>query len=104
MLAAKVESMPATEEKHHVTFFRQSGWLMIATVGGGVFMWAVHFLANNIGPAQYTIFGTLLSVLMSLPVAPLQMVFAQQTAAALATGRNRQLTAIIRFGWIATLV
>ena len=39
-----------------------------------------------------------------IPTMPLQMVFAQQTAGALATDRGRQLAGMIRLGWLWTFV
>ena len=49
-------------------------------------------------------FGVLLAVAMFVPNMPLQMVFAQQTARALATGRGRELAGMIRLAWIGTFV
>ena len=45
MLAENVETAPMTQADHRASFFRQSGWLMIANIAGGVLMYAVHFLA-----------------------------------------------------------
>jgi O-antigen/teichoic acid export membrane protein len=90
------------ETKHHIAFFRQSGWLMMANVGSGVMMWAVHLLNKKIPPEQYGIFGVLLAVAMFVPNMPLQMVFAQQTAQALATDRRRELAGMIRMAWLGT--
>jgi len=96
---------PATAEKHHAAFFRQSGWLMMATIIGGMMSWAVHLLAKRIPDAQYSIFGTLLMITACLPTLPLQMVLAQQTANALATDRRRQLAGVIRLIslWLAAV-
>src|SRR6185436_11729709 len=102
MLAEKAENPPLSDAAHRSSFFRQSGWLMIANIAGGALMWGVHFLSKKIPPAEYAVFGTLLAVIMCVPALPLQMVYAQQTAAALATGRQRQLGAMIRLGWIGT--
>ena len=102
MLAEKAETPSTTDAAHRSTFFRQSGWLMIANIAGGFLMWGVHFLSKKISAEEYSVFGTLLSVVMCVPAAPLQMVFAQQTAAALATRRERQLAGMIRLGWIGT--
>lgn len=84
-------------------FFRQSGWLMLATVASGLLMFCVHPLARLIGKAEYGLFGTLLMVVMLVPSGSLQKVLAQQTAGALATHRERELAGIIRatcFGMI----
>ena len=49
------------------SFFRQSGWLMIATVVGGVFMLAVHLLAHAMPKGEYGQFVAFLSVAMFIP-------------------------------------
>ena len=95
MLAEKIQPMPATAEKHHITFFRQSGWLMIANIVGGLMTLGVHPLNKHIPDSEYTAFGVLLLMVSCLPTMPLQMVFAQQSALALATGRERQLAGMI---------
>ena len=73
---------------------------MFATVASGALMYGVHFFSKVIPPEQYAIFGTLLALTMCIPVMPLQMVFAQQAAAALATGRQRQLSGMFRRAWL----
>src|SRR5208282_749748 len=102
MPAATTETTPAGSTSHHAAFFRQSGWLMIANVGGGLLMYAVHLLNKKIPPAEYGVFGVLLAVVMFVPNMPLQMVFAQQTARALATNRERELAGMIRLAWLGT--
>jgi len=89
---------------HRATFFRQSGWLMIANIAAGFLMWGVHFLGRATGKSEYGLFGTLLTVVMLVPSVPLQMVLTHQTARALATHRERELAGIIRmisFGLLA---
>jgi O-antigen/teichoic acid export membrane protein len=105
MNAEKIETIPAAATKSHAAFFRQSGWLMLANIGGGALMWLVHFLAKsqNVPAAEYGAFGVMLAVAMCVPNLPLQMVFAQQTARALATGRERALAGMIRLAWLGTL-
>jgi O-antigen/teichoic acid export membrane protein len=44
----------------------------------------------------------MLAVAMCVPNMPLQMVFAQQTARALATGRERALAGMIKLAWLGT--
>jgi O-antigen/teichoic acid export membrane protein len=83
-------------EKQHAAFFRQSGWLMIANFASGAMSWAVHFLNKKIPDAEYSVFGALLMVTACVPVLPLQMVFAQQSAMALAKDRVRQLAGLVR--------
>ena len=102
MSAATTETPPASPASHHAAFYRQSGWLMIANVAGGLLMWLVHLLNKKIPPAEYGVFGVLLAVVMFVPNMPLQMVFAQQTARALATNRERELAGMIRLAWLGT--
>src|SRR5438552_14790702 len=77
---------------------------MMANIGGGILMWAVHFLSKAIPPEEYGLFGVLLVVAMCIPAMPLQMVLAQQTASALATNRRGELSGMIRVTWLGTLV
>jgi len=93
------------------TFFRQGSWMMLASVVAGAFMFAVHFFSDAVGQEEYGIFGTLLSMLanISIPGLGLQMIFAQQTAAAVTQGQERRLTGSMRgvlFGtmliWLVT--
>ena len=76
---------------------------MISNVGSGVMMWAVHLLNKKIPAAEYGVFGVLLAVVMFVPSMPLQLVFAQQTARALVTNRERELAGMIRLAWLGTL-
>lgn len=75
---------------------------MVANITGGMMMWAVHFLAKKIPEAEYAVFGVMLALTMCVPTMPLQMVFAQQTARALATRRERELAGMIRLVWAGT--
>ncbi len=95
---------PAQTAKQHAAFFKQSGWLMIASIAGGLLTWGVHFLSKRISPSDYSVFGTLLMVTAVLPTMPLQMIFAAQTANALATDRPRQLAGMIRRSFLAIFV
>ncbi len=88
-----------TSESSKLTFFRQSGWLVVATVAGGVFMTAVHVVVSRrMDPAEYGVFFTLLRIylLMGIPAAGLQTVFTQQTAAALDEDSQARLRATTR--------
>ena len=88
-------------------FFRQSGWMVMATVASGVFMTAVHVVvAKPMLPAEYAVFYNLLRVflLMSLPTAGLQVVFAQQAAAAVTEQEEKQLSEATRKVLRATFV
>jgi O-antigen/teichoic acid export membrane protein len=107
------------------TFFRQSGWMIIAAVAGGVFMWAVHpvlvkpvgqvnlgavtdflnrFIQEPISKSSYGLFNTLLSILgiMSIPATGLQTIFTQQAAAAVDEAHRRQLRGTVRTVLAAT--
>src|SRR5580765_4941648 len=96
MVSEKVETQSAAAPSPHASFFRQSGWLMFANVAQGAMMYGVHFFAKVIPKEEYAVFGALLAMTICVPTMPLQMVFAQQTAAALATGRARQLAGMFR--------
>ncbi len=103
MSAQQVESPPpATAAAQHGSFFRQSGWLMIANIAGGILAYAVHLLNKFIPPGEYGSFGALLAVVTVLPTLPLTMVLAQQTAKALATNREHELSGVIRLVWWGT--
>jgi O-antigen/teichoic acid export membrane protein len=82
-----------------LTFFRQSGWLVVATVGSGVFMTATQIVASRwMEPGEYGLWFALLRIylLMSIPSAGLQILFAQLTAAAVSPRQQRQLARTIR--------
>src|SRR5271166_4168129 len=104
MSAAGSERIKTVDHKPHAAFFRQSGWLMISAIAGGALTWFVHFLSKSIPESQYATFGTLLMVVACLPTMPLQMIFAQQAALALATGRERQLAGMMRLAALWTLI
>jgi len=106
MSEANAKNIKTVDHKPHAAFFRQSGWLMIATIAGGAMTFGVHFLtkSDSVPKSQYAAFGTLLMVVACLPTMPLQMIFAQQSALALATGRERQLAGMIRLAWLWTFI
>lgn len=82
-----------------LTFFRQSGWLVLATGASGVFMMATQVVAYRwMDPAEYGVWVALLRIylLMSIPSTGLQIVFARQAAAAMTEQERRQLTSTIR--------
>ena len=72
--------------------------MVIATFAGGVFMAVVHTVAGKMGREEYSTFVTLLRVLiiMGIPAAALQTVFARQAAAVTNAREEHQLTATIR--------
>src|ERR1700758_1649357 len=98
MSEAKNQTSPAAPHQH-AAFFRQSGWLMITSIGGGMLFYLVHLLSKKISVEEYGAFGVMLAVAMCVPIMPLQMVFAQQTARALVNGRERALAGMIRLAW-----
>ncbi|MGH7951849.1 MAG: hypothetical protein ACREFE_08020, partial [Limisphaerales bacterium] len=107
MPLATTETVPTIDHKPHAEFFRQSGWLMMASIAGGFMTFGVHFLTKfkAVGESQYAAFVTLLMLVAScVPAIPLQMVFAHQTAAALATGRGRQLAKMLQLSWLWTSI
>jgi O-antigen/teichoic acid export membrane protein len=93
-----------TATAHRASFFRQSGWLMFATVAGGMFMTAMLFLSKAIPESEYGLYGAFLSVVMFIPAMPLQMVMAEQTARARALHREHELSGLIRAAWLGTFV
>lgn len=72
--------------------------MMIATVGGGAFMYAVHIVATRMPTPEYGVFQTLLQVFnqMQIPALGLQTIFAQQAVATATEPERRQLTAAVR--------
>lgn len=91
--------IPTIDHKPHAVFFRQSAWLMMAGIAGGIMTFSVHFLNKGITDAEYSIFITLMMATACIPAMPLQMVFTQQSANALALNREKQLAGMIRFAW-----
>jgi hypothetical protein len=89
MLATK-DAIPTVDHKPHAAFFRQSGWLMIANIVGGMATLCVHPLSKKMPDSEYTAFVALL--------------VAQQTAQKLAMDRPRQLAGMIRIAWFWTFI
>ena len=104
MNAPPPASAAAKRVTQRAAFFRQSGWMMLATVIGGMLMWSVHLLSRAIPASEYGTLITLFAVVNLIPTMPLQMVFTQQTAHALATGREAQLAGLLRWTAVAMLV
>jgi O-antigen/teichoic acid export membrane protein len=96
---------PATSHAHHRTaFFRQSGWMMLTATASGALMYAVHpIVSRGVPTSEYGLFTTLLQVisLMTIPAVGLQMVFAQQAAAAVTDEQQRRVTSTFRGVWRA---
>jgi O-antigen/teichoic acid export membrane protein len=98
MSAEVIEQPKMSAEHHKVSFFRQSGWMMITAVGGGALMFLVQIFAKKVlkdNNAEYSAFAALIQVTnwIQIPALGLQMVFAQQTAAAITDLQKRQLAA-----------
>jgi len=99
MLAEKVQAIPVTSEKHHITFFRQSGWMMIASTISGLFMYGVHPIASRGMPkTEYGVFTTLLQIaaMMTIPAGGLQQTIAQQQAAVVTDEKQRVVASEFR--------
>ncbi len=102
-----IEPAPARNPESATTFFRQGGWLVMATVSSGVFMTGTQIVANRwMAPAEYLLWFALLRIflLMSIPSAGLQIVFAQQTAAAVTDRQHQQLAQTVRATLGATFI
>lgn len=80
-------------------FFRQSGWMVLATTLSGGLFYAVHFFAGRrMHPDEYGVFTTLLQVLnqMAIPAVGLQTVFVQQAALTESEPQRRKLAGAVR--------
>ncbi len=79
--------------------------MVIATVTGGVFMVLVQAMAAKMGK-EYGVFNALLRfmILLSVPAAALQSIFAQQAAAAVDDEKHKSLVATTRAVLLATFV
>lgn len=90
-------------------FFRQSGWMVSATLLGGVCMFAVHIIYPILGPREYGLFTTMLALLnvLTIPALGLQTTFAHQTAAAVTPEDEARLAGTVRavlgWAWVAWL-
>ena len=73
LMPATTETIKTVDHKPHAAFFRQSGWLMIANIGGGLMTFGVHFLNKKIPDSEYSAFGVLLMLVACLPTMPFQM-------------------------------
>lgn len=98
MVSEQTQPAPVSASGDRSSFFRQSGWLMIATTAGGGLMFAVHMIAQRMPKEEYGVFNTLLQIitLMGIPAVGLQSVFAQQAAASLNPGHERELAGVFR--------
>lgn len=97
-VSSTVPSPTATSRMSKFAFFRQSGWMVIATTVGGALMYAVHKAAGQMPKSEYGVFTTLLQVLnlMAIPAVGLQLIFVQQTVAAITGGKRAELNGAMR--------
>ena len=81
-----------------VTFFKQSGWMVIATTLSGVFLVAVYPILMRLPPEEFPIYFSLLRLftVLALAAAGLQIVMAQDAAAAVTPEGEEQLAATVR--------
>jgi hypothetical protein len=80
------------------SFMKQSAWMAGATVFGGMFMTVCHSVAQKMPEGQYGVWSTMLRVflLLGIPSAGVQVVFAERTAAAITEERHRELSSAFR--------
>lgn len=96
------------------TFFRQSGWMVMATTMSGVFLVAIYPVVNRGMPSEEVgVFMSLLRLftVLAIPAAGLMVVMAQEAAAAVTPEKQRQLAVTARsvlrgifFIWTVILV
>jgi O-antigen/teichoic acid export membrane protein len=89
----------ATSTPVPTSFFRQTGWMVLATALMGVFMTGTQVVAARwMEPGEYAVWFALLRVylLLGIPSIGLQTVFAHQAAAALDAERQQVLHATVR--------
>lgn len=82
-----------------LAFFRQTGWMVLATALMGLFMTGTQMVAaRGMAPAEYAVWFALLRVylLLGIPSIGLQTVFARQAAAAVDADRRAVLRATVR--------
>jgi O-antigen/teichoic acid export membrane protein len=119
MLAESTRTVPVAPEKHHITFFRQTGWMMMASTASGLIMYLVHPLATGritgqgMPESEYGVFTALLQVvtMMTIPAGGLQPVIAQQAARAITAEQHRVVASEFRgviqamfFIWLAIVL
>jgi len=83
------------------SFFRQSAWMMAATLIGGGCMALVQIIATRMPEGEALTFSMLvdLAAQLTIPVIGLQTVFAQETVMAIAENRRAQLTGAARWAF-----
>jgi len=81
------------------SFFRQLGWVFVASTAGGLFNSSVHFYARLMSTEQYGLFGVFLQSLLpqlAIPALGIQAAFVQLSAAAITPEREAELAAAVR--------
>ncbi|MGH7941603.1 MAG: hypothetical protein ACREFR_11095 [Limisphaerales bacterium] len=112
MLAESAQSAPVRAEKHHITFFRQTGWMLMASTASGFIMYLVHPVATGritgrgMPESEYGVFTALLQVvsMMTIPAGGLQTVIAQQQSRAITDEHQRVIASEFRGVMRAMLV
>src|SRR5215469_6122367 len=114
MLVESARTAPVPAEKHHITFFRQTGWMLMSSTVSGLIMYLVHPIVSRKMPvSEYGVFTALLQVvtMMTIPAGGLQPVIAQQQAGAITSEKQRvvasEFRAVIQamfFIWLAIAV
>jgi hypothetical protein len=93
------QDRPAGQRGERLSFFQQSGWMLLATVVAGACFAMVHAPASRmVGPGEWDLFVALLDSLyiLGLPAVGLQAVFARVTAGAIDETRRRQVRGAVR--------
>ncbi len=88
-----IQPQVVTDSSHHrMTFFRQSGWMIVATVISGFFASAVHILSKWVPRPEYSAAASMIQIIawMGIPSLGLQLVFAHQASAAVTEQQRRQ--------------
>ena len=107
MLAERAQTAPVMAEKHHITFFRQTGWMLMASTTSGLFMYLVHpVVSRGLPLSEYGVFAALLQVvtMMTIPTVGLQQVIAQQEAGAITAEKKRVVASEFRGVGIAMFI
>ncbi|MGZ8938917.1 MAG: hypothetical protein ACXW32_06875 [Limisphaerales bacterium] len=80
------------------TFFKQSGWMVVATTMSGFFLMAVYPVLAHLPSGEVSIYVSLLRLftLLGIGAAGLQIVMAQDAAAAVAEESRLRLAATVR--------
>ena len=81
------------------SFFRQLGWVLVATVAGGLCNSSVHFYARLMPTDHYGLFQVFLQSLLpqlAIPALGIQAAFVHLSASAVTLDQERELAAAVR--------